>query len=98
MESLQSPFQVREGDAFINNETFDLMEHRRVCWIECIASKHAPGADDAHRGLNFFHRPHLNGGSLASQADVLGHVAGVAEMSCPMTGREIRRGDMVGGA
>src|SRR5271167_4970671 len=49
-EFLQNPFQVAEVRAFVDDQTLDLMEHRRVGLVR-VAAIGAAGDDDADRRL-----------------------------------------------
>src|SRR5205085_3109918 len=54
MKAFQRSLQIGERDALIDDQTFDLMEHRRVSRIERIASEYASRTDDANRRLHLF--------------------------------------------
>src|SRR5665213_3159165 len=58
-EFFQDPFQMAEMRALVDDETLDLVEHRRVCLI-AIASICAAGNNDADRRLLGEHGAHLH--------------------------------------
>ena len=65
-EFFQYPFQVRHGNVFVDGQTFDLMEHRRVGLV-VIGAIHTTWANHAHRGACFFHGADLHGAGVGSQ-------------------------------
>ena len=64
--SLQHPFQIAEIGLFVDDETFDLMEHRRMRLVG-IATIGAAGADDADRRALREHRAHLHRARMRAQ-------------------------------
>ena len=47
-EGLERPFEVAEGDALVDHQPFDLVEHRRVGGV-AVGSVHAAGSDHVER-------------------------------------------------
>src|SRR5687768_5133070 len=50
-EGCESALQIPHGHVLSDDETLDLLEHRRVCQVEIIATVHLARHDDPHRRL-----------------------------------------------
>ncbi len=56
---MQSRFQIGETDVAVDDQAFDLMEHRRMGLIR-IAAIHPARCDDADRHAFLCHRANLH--------------------------------------
>lgn len=63
---MQRAFQVGKADVGINNQTFHLMEHRRVSLVVVVTINTA-GRDDTNRWLLGFHGADLYARGLGTQ-------------------------------
>ena len=63
---LKSSLQIRKCNILINNQTFDLMEGRRMCSIYFIRTEHTSRCDHTDRKLAFFHSTCLYRGGLGT--------------------------------
>lgn len=63
---MQSAFQVGKADVGINNQTFHLMEHRRVSLV-VVVTINAARRDDTNRWLLGFHGADLYARGLGTQ-------------------------------
>lgn len=63
-EVREGTFELREGDIFIDDEAFELVEAGAVGGVDFVASVHSAGCDDAHGGLIGEHGAHLHGGGV----------------------------------
>lgn len=68
----ETAFEVTHMDTLLDDEPFDLMEHRRVGCVPVIAID-AAGHENADRRLFFHHRAHLHGAGMGAE-----HLGGVA--------------------
>src|SRR5262249_19218341 len=67
VKTLKSSFQISERNPLVYEQSFDLMEHRRMCRIQRITPKHATRTNDSHRRLHLFHCSNLNWRSVGAQ-------------------------------
>ena len=98
VEDLERAFQVRERDPFIDNQSFDLMKHRRVRRVQVIMSEDAPRTDDADWGLLPFHGSNLNGRCVCSQDNVIGDIERVRRIPRRMPGGDVQGLEVVIGS
>jgi len=59
-QMVQRASEVRHGEAAVNRDSLNLVEHRRVGGIELVGSIHPSGRDDIDRQLSGEKRAHLN--------------------------------------
>ncbi len=90
MKTLQSSFQIRKRDAFIHEQTFDLMKHGSVRRIGGIAPIHPARTDDAHRWLHLLHRADLHRRRMRTKHNIVGDVKRVLGIARGMAGGDIQ--------
>ena len=100
-EFLQRPFQVRHRDVFVDRQTFDLMEHRRVGLV-IVGTVDATGADDAQGRAFGLHRADLHGAGVGAQhvgrtvvALGTGHIERVHLGTCGVVAGDVQRVEVI---
>ena len=71
-EGLDGAEQVGEGDAAVDGERLDLVEHRRVPGVEGLVAVGAAGRDHEDRRRHRLHRADLHRRRVRAQHDLLG--------------------------
>ena len=89
-DGVEGALQVRHGDALVDDQPLDLVEHGGVGGVHLVLAVHPAGGDHADGDAVGLHGPDLHGGGLGAEQDggVLRQVEGVG--STP--GRGGRRG------
>lgn len=82
-ERLQRALQVAHRDALVDDEAFDLMEHRGVRGVGLVLAEHAAGGQHADGRLLLLHDADLHGAGLRAQKDflVVRHIERVAAVA-----------------
>ena len=65
-QMVERALEVRERDALVDQEPFDLLEVRGVRGVLRVAAVDAARADDCHRRLLALHHPHLHRGGVGA--------------------------------
>ena len=55
----EKPLQIRERDALVDQEPFDLVEHERMARVNGVRAVNFARNDDRQRRLILLHDPHL---------------------------------------
>ena len=76
-ELCKCALQICEGDMFVNYQSLNLMEIRRMCRIQLVSAEYASRSDHADRQLSLFHGVYLYAGSLRTQKDILCDIEGI---------------------
>ena len=93
-EFLDGALEVGEADVLVDQQAFDLMEHRRVSDIG-VAAIDTAGADDADRRLLRFHGAYLNRRGVGTQQHVRVEIEGVVHRPRRVVARDIERLEVV---
>src|SRR5579884_478927 len=72
-EALQTTFKVRHCTMFIDQQAFDLVEHRLMCGINGLVAIGLPRCHNTYWRLHLLHCADLHGGSLSTQQDLAGY-------------------------
>ena len=91
----QNALQIGHADAFVDDQTFDLMEQRGMGRIDVIAAEYTARCNDADRRLLVFHRADLNRRGLRAENDVVGYIEGVLRIACRMILRNVQGFEIV---
>ena len=104
-ERVQRALEIAEADALVDDEAFDLREHRRVRRVEVVAAVDAARRDDAHRRLVRLHVANLHARGVRAQqrrrpaADRRRHRRGevqrVLHVARRVLGRHVQRFEVV---
>src|SRR5450830_1678494 len=93
-EFFDGAFEVGEIDVAINQQAFDLMEHRRVGDIR-VATVHTAWADDADRRLVRFHGADLYRRGMGAQQHVRVEIEGVVHRPGRVMAWDVERLEVV---
>ena len=93
-EGRQRSAQIGHGHMAVHEQTFHLMEHRRVGDVR-IAPVHPPRRNDGHRRLAGEHHARLHGRRVRAEDDPVGDVQGVLHVARRMIGRNVQRLEIV---
>ena len=91
---VERALEVGHGDALVDHEALDLVEHRRVRGVVLVGAEHPARADDVDGWLAGQHRARLDGRGLGAQHDVvLGRLGpeGVLHGARRVVGPEVER-------
>src|SRR5437660_6241799 len=66
-EALQTTFEVGHCTTLIEQQAFDLVEHRLVCGINGLVAINLPRCNDTYWWLHVLHGADLHRGSLCAQ-------------------------------
>ena len=91
---MQHGLHVREGDALVDHEAFDLVKHRRVRDVVIVAI-HAPRRDHRERRLAREHRADLHRRGVRAQQLAVGKIERVVHRPRRMIGGDVERFEVV---
>ncbi len=104
-EGLQRALEIAETDALVDDEPFDLREHRRVGGVEVVAAVDAAGRDDPHRRRVGLHEADLHPRRVRAEQtgtaargvgrERIGEVQRVLHVARRVLGRHVERLEVV---
>ena len=87
---LQCSFQICKCNTFVDYQTFDLMEGRRMGCIYLIGTEYTSRCDHTDRQFTFFHNTNLYRRSLGTKYDLVIDVESILLIFCRMVCRNIQ--------
>src|SRR5215213_2205439 len=87
--------QVRHRDAAIDTQAFDLEEHRIVCGIWSVTTKHTARRDHPDRHATTLHRVDLHGRCLRAKRKPIGGIERVLPRARRMVLRNVERIEVI---
>src|ERR1700749_3721278 len=94
-ELRERALQVAHVYAAVDEQPFDLEEHRVVCRVRRVAAEDPARRDDTQRRLTLLHRVNLHGGRLRAKAQAVRRVEGVLRRARGVQLGEVERGEVV---
>ena len=96
-DGVEGALQVRHGDALVDDQALDLVEHGGVGGVHLVLAVDPAGGDHADGDAVGLHGPDLHGGGLGAEEDggVLRQVEGVAPLPGGMIGGGVELGEVV---
>ena len=88
-EGLEGRLEVTDGNALVDQQAFDLVEHRRVAEIR-IATVDPPGNNDPNRRFSALHHPRLHRRCMGAEKVSLGKVEGVLIVTRRVIGGQVQ--------
>src|SRR5438105_391771 len=91
----QRRFEIHKADSFVDRESLDLCEHRRVGRVEKVAAVSVAGAQNPYRRFELLHCADLHRRSVRPEQNALAEVEGVVQVKRGVIGRKVERSEIV---